>query len=168
MLREKIQILYKGDSISGSLYIFIGIVALLIGLFLYQATLSLGYFYLGVGFIVFSIYMIGKGSVMLYMYYSRYRFYKRIDQLSIEQIQDEWDYVEYRKKKKNRNRRWYIYALILAFCVAIYGLFDRERGLILSICIPIILMSGIELVIGVLTQFRLHEMTQLLDRELKK
>lgn len=166
MIKDKLLLLYKGDSMSGSLYLFIGIAASMVGWYLYKQVFSLGLYYLSIGFLIFALYMVGKGSVMLYMYYTRYLYYRRLDQLSMAQLQEEWDYVEYRKQKKNRNRRWYLYVLVIAVCTSIYALFHIERGLILSICIPIAMMTIVELFIGVMTQFRLHEMTQLLYKKL--
>ncbi|MDF1694739.1 MAG: hypothetical protein P1U56_02855 [Saprospiraceae bacterium] len=154
---KKTKIIYEGDVYAGSFYLFIGVCGVLTAASFYFFTERLGFFYLSIGLSIFSIYMLGKGAVMIYLYFSRYRFYKNHDQLSREEIKDERRYTRWRVLKKKKNRRRYIYTILFGCLIAFMGIFHREKGLIGATCIPIVLMAMIEFGVGLLTEFRLTE-----------
>lgn len=153
----KTKIIYEGDVYAGSFYLFIGVCSLLASLGIYYFTERLGLFYLSIGLAIFTIYMVGKGLVMIYLYFSRYKFYKNHENLALHEVKDERRYTRWRVWKKKKNRRRYIYTIIIGSMIAFMGLFHQEKGLIVATCIPIILMAGIEFGIGLLTEFRLSE-----------
>ena len=153
----KTKIIYEGDVYAGSFYLFIGVCSLLTALSVYYFTSKLGLFYLAIGLSLFTIYMVGKGTVMIYMYFSRYKYYKDHDHLSKKEIKDERRYTRWRVLKKKKNRRRYIYTIIIGCIIAFMGLFHQEKGLIIATCIPIVLMAAIEFTVGLLTEFRLSE-----------
>lgn len=153
----KTKIIYKGDVYAGSFYLFIGVCSFLAALGVYYFTNRLGLYYLSIGLGIFTLYMVGKGAFMTYMYYSRYKYYKYHNDLTITEIKDERRYTRWRVLKKKKNRRRYIYTIIIGCLVAFMGLFHQEKGLIVATCIPIVLMGGIEFTVGLLTEFRLSE-----------
>ena len=154
---DKTKIIYKGDVMAGSFYLLIGVCALLGAIGVYYLTERLGYYYLSIGLLMLSIYMIGKGSVMIYLYRSRYTFYKDHQVLQTAEIKEERRYTRWRVLKKKKNRRRYIYTIILGSLIAFGGIFHQEKGLIVATCIPIIIMSAVEFAVGLLTEFRLTE-----------
>lgn len=142
---------------AGSFYLFVGICSLIAAICVYFFTQRLGLFYLAIGLAIFTLYMIGKGSVMIYLYYSRYKYYKHHTKLTNKEIKEERRYTRWRVLKKKKNRRTYIYTVIIGCVVAFFGVFHQEKGLIIATCIPIVLMSAIEFTVGLLTEFRLSE-----------
>ncbi|MEE9439702.1 MAG: hypothetical protein V3V14_11925 [Saprospiraceae bacterium] len=153
----KTKIIYKGDVIAGVIYLVIGLFAVISAYVLYNIYDRLGLYYLAIGLAFFSMYMIGKGIVMIYLYYNRYMFYKNHDVISIEEIRGERRFSRYRVLKKKKNRRRYIYTVVIGVIIAFGGIFHHEKGLIGATCIPIILMGAIEFSIGLMTEFRLGE-----------
>lgn len=153
----KTKIIYEGDVYAGSFYLFVGICAAMASGFFYFFTERLGFFYLAIGLAIFTLYMVGKGSVMIYMYFSRYRYYQDHQRLSPEEIKEERRYTRWRVLKKKRNRRTYVYTIVVGSILAFFGIFHQEKGLIISTCIPIVLMAAIEFTVGLLTEFRLGE-----------
>jgi len=101
--------------------------------------------------------MTGKGSVMIYLYRSRYTFYNEHKSLDNSEIKEERRYTRWRVLKKKKNRRRYIYTIILGSIIAFGGIFHQEKGLIVATCIPIVIMSAVEFAVGLLTEFRLTE-----------
>lgn len=154
---SKTKIIYKGDVMAGSFYLLIGVFSVLSALCVYFFTSRLGLYYLSIGLTMLSIYMIGKGSVMIYLYYSRYKYYKNYTSLNPDEVKEERRYTRWRVLKKKKNRRKYIYAIGFGCMIAFGGLFHQEKGLIVATCIPIVLMSAIEFTVGLLTEFRLTE-----------
>jgi len=154
---EKTKIIYKGDTMAGSFYLFIGVLAAVSALLLYYFSTRLGLYYLSIGLAMLSMYMIGKGSVMIYLYYSRYKYFKEYITLNGQEVKEERRYTRWRVLKKKKNRRKYIYAIVFGCMVAFGGMFHQEKGLIVATCIPIVLMSAVEFCIGLLTEFRLTE-----------
>ena len=154
---KKTKIIYEGDVYAGSFYLFVGICALLAAVSVYYFTSRLGLFYLSIGLGIFTFYMVGKGVFMIYMYYSRYKFYREHIDLTNFEIKDERRYTRYRVLKKKKNRRRYIYTIVIGCLIAFLGIFHQEKGLIIATCIPIVLMSAIEFTVGLLTEFRLTE-----------
>ena len=161
---DRTKTVYKGDVLAGSFYLFIGVLAMIIAMLLYFFTERLGYYYLSVGMFFFSIYMLGKGTVMMYMYWSRYQYYKNRIDITTDEVADEQSYTEHRIQRKHRGRRAYMYIILLGSLLAFAGLFHIEKGLIVGTSIPIVLLSGIEFGVGLLTEFRLSEYL----RQLKK
>ncbi len=154
---SKTKIIYKGDVMAGSFYLLIGVISAIGALLLYFFSTRLGLYYLTIGLTMLAIYLIGKGIVMIYLYYSRYKYYKEYSILDPNEIKEERRYSRWRVLKKKKGRRIYIYALIFGCVVAFGGMFHQEKGLIVSTCIPIIMMSAIEFTVGLLTEFRLTE-----------
>ena len=154
---KKTKIIYEGDVYAGSFYLFIGVCALLAAVSVYYFTQRLGLFYLAIGLGIFTLYMVGKGVFMIYMYHSRYKYYKFHTDLNNAEIKDERRYTRWRVLKKKRNRRRYIYTIVIGCIIAFLGIFHQEKGLIVATCIPIVLMAAIEFTVGLLTEFRLTE-----------
>jgi hypothetical protein len=77
--------------------------------------------------------------------------------LNNAEIKDERRYTRWRVLKKKRNRRRYIYTIVIGCIIAFLGIFHQEKGLIVATCIPIVLMAAIEFTVGLLTEFRLTE-----------
>jgi len=163
-LLNRTQTLYKGDVLAGSFYLLIGLVAALLSIAIYWMTVRLGFYYLSIGMLVFALYMLGKGSVMMYMYRSRFIYYKGKKEISKEDVEDEKTYTKHRIRKKNKSRRVYLYIIVIGCAVAFWGVFQQEKGLIVGTCIPVVLMSAIEFSIGLLTEFRLSEYFKQLHR----
>ncbi|MBC7883828.1 MAG: hypothetical protein H7X99_00025 [Saprospiraceae bacterium] len=159
---EKCRILYKGDMIAGSFYLFVGLVLLLFAGILHYTTESLGFHYLSIGFFMFFLYSMGKGVVIFFLSRQRYNFYLHLNSLTKPILEDETTYTEFRIKKKNINRRRYVWIMVICSVVAFLGIFSRQKGLIMGTAIPIALISGIEFGIGLLNEFRLREYMRLL------
>lgn len=171
---NKTKIIYEGDVYAGSFYLFIGVCALLSAFAFYFLSERLGFFYLSIGLGILTLYMVGKGSVMIYLYFSRYKFYKNHIDLSKEEIRGERRYTRWRILKKKKNRRRYIYTILFGCLIGFMGIFHIEKGLIGATCIPIVLMAMMEFGVGILTEFRLteylkhlHKLSELLNIKLK-
>lgn len=154
---SKTKIIYKGDVIAGSFYLLVGSISVIGALLLHFFSTRLGLYYLMIGLSMLALYLISKGLVMIYLYYSRYKYYKEYVTLNADEIKEERRYTRWRVLKKKRSRRIYIYATAFGCFVAFAGLFHQEKGLIVATCIPIIVMSAIEFTVGLLTEFRLTE-----------
>jgi hypothetical protein len=161
---EKCRILYKGDILAASFYVFTGMILLLFAVILQYFTISMGYKYLSYGFFMFFIYCVGKGAVLFYSSRQRYEFYKNIAELDQQLTHEEIQYTSYRIEKKNKNRRRYVYLVTISAIVAFIGIFTKQKGLIMGSAIPIALISAIELAIGLLTEFRLREYLRQLNK----
>lgn len=142
---------------AGSFYLFVGLLSALGALLLHLFSSRLGLYYLTVGLSMLTMYLVGKGVVMMYLNYSRYKYYIDYISLSLDEIKEERRYTRWRVLKKKKNRRLYIYAITFGCFIAFGGLFHQEKGLIVATCIPIIVMSAIEFTVGLLTEFRLTE-----------
>lgn len=162
---EKCRILYKGDMIAASFYLFVGVILLLFAVILYYYAISQGFRFLSIGFFMFFIYCIGKGAVLYYISSQRYTFYKKIDVVTPTQINEETKYTEYRIHKKNINRRRYIYTIVISCIIAFVGIFSHQKSILMGSSIPIALIAGIEFSIGLLTEFRLREFHRLLVKK---
>ncbi len=160
----KTRIIYEGDVYAGSFYIFVGVFSLFAALSVYYFTERLGLYYLSIGLGIFTLYMAGKGIVMIYMYFSRYKYYRSHIDLNTKEIKEERRYTRWRILKKKRNRRRYIYTIVIGCILAFLGVFHPEKGLIIATCIPIVLMAAIEFTVGLLTEFRLIEYLKHLHR----
>jgi hypothetical protein len=161
---EKCRIMYKGDMIAASFYLFVGIVLLLFAFILYYFTESQGYKFLSYGFFMFFLYSVGKGAVMYYIYAAKYKHFTQLSSMDIINQKDEIAFTEYRINKKNINRRRYIYTLVICSIIAFGGIFSSYRSILMGTSIPIVLISAIELSIGMLTEFRLREFLRILNK----
>jgi len=153
----KTKIIYEGDVYAGSFYLFVGFTSLFAALGIYFFTERLGLYYLAIGLGMLTLYMVGKGSIMIYLYFSRYKYYKNHIDLTSAEIKEERRYTRWRVLKKKKNRRRYIYTILIGCIIAFMGIFHQQKGLIVATCIPIVLMSAIEFSVGLLTEFRLTE-----------
>ncbi len=162
---EKTLILYKGDIILGSIYLGIGSILFCIAVGLHYFTHSLGFTYLSIGFFMFFLYCLGKGIYVYYVANNKLSFFKKFDQLGKDNIQEEITYTEFRITKKNKNRRAYIWMIILGSILAFAGIFSNQKGLIMGTAIPIALISGIEFGMGLLVEFRLREYIRILKKQ---
>ncbi len=161
---EKCKVIYKGDIATAKFYILVGIILITFALILTFANISAGFNHLSLGLYILSAYCIGKGLFMWISYSQRLKFYDSVTELNPTFKQNEIEYTEYRIFKKNRNRRGYIYMLILGSFFAFVGVFSQYKALIMGTSIPIALISGLEIGMGLLTEFRLSTFL----RELKK
>ena len=66
---SKTKIIYKGDVMAGSFYLLVGFISVFGALLLHFFSTRLGLYYLTIGLTMLSIYLIGKGGVMIYLYY---------------------------------------------------------------------------------------------------
>jgi hypothetical protein len=161
---EKCLILYKGDKLAGSFYLLVGVILMFFSIGLYLFTISVGYFYLSVGLAIFSFYCIGKGSFIMYTSHVKMQYFKKQSDLDISATDTEIAFTEFRIYKKNRNRTRYTRVVILSSVIAFAGLFTSEKGLISGTAIPIAFISGLEIGIGLLTEFRLREYLRILNK----
>ncbi len=163
---EKTLILYKGDKLASAFYMGTGVFLASVAIILMIFRASPGFMFLGYGFSVFSIYMTGKGFFMYYVAHQRMTFFKKQIAWSSELAKDEIRYTKFRILKKKSGRRMHIYLMFIgAFC-AVGGIFTSEKGLIMGTTIPIVLLSGIEFSVGLLTEFRLKEYLRILQKPL--
>ncbi len=149
---------------AASFYIFVGVILLLFSAILYYFTSSAGYKFLAIGFFMIFIYCIGKGSVMFYYSRTRYSFYMNTHNLNAKLIQSEAEYTEYRITKKGVNRRRYVWTTVVFTVLAFVGIFSPQKAIWMGTAIPIALISGIELGVGLLTEFRLREFLRILKK----
>ena len=159
---EKCRILYKGDMIAGSFYVFVGIILLLFAITLHYFTESIGYQYLTIGFFMFLLYCVGKGTFIYFISRKKHLYYWSLSTVSPSTLKSETEYTEYRITKKNINRRRYLYTTVIFTVLAFLGIFSPQKGIIMGTAIPIALISGIEMAIGLLTEFRLREFHRIL------
>jgi len=159
---EKCRILYKGDMIAGSFYVFVGMILLLFAVILHYFTDSIGYQYLAIGFFMFFLYCLGKGTFIYVISRQKHLYYWSVSTISPSTLATETEYTEYRITKKNINRRRYLYSAVICSVLAFLGIFSSQKGLIMGTAIPIALISGIEMGIGLLTEFRLREYHRIL------
>lgn len=161
---EKCRLLYKGDMVAAMIYIFVGILLLIFAAGIYYFAHTPGYKYLSYGFFMFFIYCVGKGSVMYYMYSRKYYYYKKLHEITPKHVVNEKRYTEYRINKKNINRRRYVYMMVISCLIAVTGIFLSQKSILMGTTIPIALITGIELCIGLLTEFRLREYARILNK----
>ena len=162
------RLIYKGDIVAAFFYAGIGSLMFVIAALLQYFNISPGFLYLSYGLLVFSIYALGKGTIIYYVYSKRYLFYKNIQEMNERYKNEEINYTGSRIVRKNKGRRLHIYVMILGSIVAFYGIFSVERGLIIGSSIPIVLLSGIEFSVGLLTEFRLQEYLRILNKQPEK
>ena len=148
--------------IAGSFYVFVGMILLLFAAILHYFTESLGYQFLSIGFFMFFLYCVGKGTFIYFVSRQKHLYYWTIDHINQPTLADEISYTEYRITKKNINRRRYLYTTLICSVLAFVGVFSSQKGLIMGTAIPIALISGIEMGIGLLTEFRLREFHRIL------
>jgi len=163
---KKCRLLYKGDMVAALIYIFVGNLLFIFAASIYYFAQTPGYKYLSYGFFMFFIYCVGKGSVMYYMYSRKYYYYKNLSALTPKHVSNEKRYTEYRINKKNINRRRYVYMMVASCLIAVAGIFLPQKSILMGSTIPIALITGIELCIGLLTEFRLREYDRILNKPL--
>ncbi|MBK8082126.1 MAG: hypothetical protein IPK25_18755 [Saprospiraceae bacterium] len=73
---ESTRLIYKGDIVAAFFYAGIGSLMFVIAALLQYFNISPGFLYLSYGLLVFSIYALGKGTIMYYVYSKRYLFTK--------------------------------------------------------------------------------------------
>lgn len=156
--------IYKGDVLASWFYLSIGMGMLCISALLQHFQISLGFLYLAYGLAAFSLYCIGKGGIMWWMYRKRYVFYDRKQEVTAGLREEEIRYTKFRIHKKKQGRRVHVYIIVLGSVIAFAGAFSSEKGLILGTCIPVVLLSGIEFSVGLLTEFRLWEYLRILEK----
>ncbi len=152
---EKCKVIYKGDIVTAKFYILVGVILLFFALFLTFFVTNTGYKALSTGLYVLMAYCIGKGLFTWISYSQRLKFYNTLTELDLTFRQGEIEYTEYRITKKQKNRRSYIYIVILSSAFAFAGVFSTHKVLIMATAIPIALISGLETGLGMLTEFRL-------------
>lgn len=161
---NKCRILYKGDVLASFFYILVAALFLSFSTWSYYWGTTPGFTYLSIGFFMFFLYAGGKGMIMLFVGKNKYAYFKTRPHLTNHEIQGEITYTEYRVVKKSTNRRWYIWVLIISTTLAFLGVFSEQKSLIMGTAIPISLISGIELGVGLLTEFRLREYLRILHQ----
>lgn len=162
MTPDSTRIIYKGDTLASWFYLGVGSIMILITILLQHFNISLGFLYLSYGLFVFSVYCLGKGCWMWFVYQNRLKYYKFHNTLSERERSDEIEYTEKRVSRKKQGRRLHIYILVIGSIIAFSGAFSSERGLIMGTSIPVVLLSGIEFGVGLLTEFRLQEYLRIL------
>ena len=161
---EKCKVIYKGDIVTAKFYILVGLILLFFALFLTFFVSNTGYKMLSTGLYVLMVYCTGKGLFMWISYSQRLKFYDTLTELNPIFRQGEIEYTEYRIMKKQKNRRSYIYIVILSSVFAFAGIFSAQKVLIMATAIPIALISGLETGLGLLTEFRLSIFLRALKR----
>lgn len=152
---EKCKVIYKGDIATAKFYILVAGILLLFALILTFLVSGPGYMILSMGLYILTAYCLGKGIFMWVSYGQRLKFYNTLSELDPTFRQGEITYTEYRILKKQKNRRGYVYTVILSSFFAFFGAFATQKGLIMGSAIPIALISGLEIGLGLLTEFRL-------------
>jgi hypothetical protein len=116
------------------------------------------------GLAIFGSYALVKGMLIYKVSVARFNYFKEKESLSLSDLKSEKDYNFYRLKKKEINRRRYIYTLIIGSIVAVLGIVIGEKGLIIGTIVPIVLFAGVEFSVGLLTEFRLWEYQRQLEK----
>jgi hypothetical protein len=123
-----------------------------------------GFTYLSIGFFMFFLYAGGKGTFLLFLARNKYIYFKKRQQTTSSDIHEEISITQYRITKKSASRRWYIWVLIVSTTLAFLGVFSAQKSILIGTCIPISLISGIELGVGLLNEFRLREYLRILQQ----
>jgi hypothetical protein len=163
----KSLILYKGDKLASTFYMGTGVFLAVVALLLLIFSPSPGFLFLGYGFSVFSVYMAGKGFFMFYIARQRMAYFKKQLEWTPELAREEIRYTKFRILKKKSGRRVHVYLMFIGAISAVGGLFTAEKGLIMGTAIPIVLLSGIEFSVGLLTEFRLKEYLRILQKPIE-
>ncbi|MCB0647675.1 MAG: hypothetical protein KDC49_13495 [Saprospiraceae bacterium] len=164
-LLEKCRAIYKGDILAGSIYLLVGSVLILFSIGLYAWASTPGLFMLGRGLFVFAVFAIGKGLFVVNIYYKRLEHYKKLNELENNDLKEELTYTIFRLKKKEVNRRRYIYTVVIGSIIGVVGIFLPSKSIIVGSAIPIVLYSAIEFVMGLLSEFRLWEYRRSMEKE---
>lgn len=161
---DKCRILYKGDVLAALFYLLVGGLFMSFSLWSYYRGTTPGFTYLAIGFFMFFLYAGGKGTFLLFLAGKKYAYFKKSEMVTPPDVQGEISYTQYRIAKKSSGRRWYIWALIISTTLAFLGIFSAHKSLLMGTCIPISLISGIELGVGLLNEFRLREYLRILHQ----
>lgn len=164
-LLDKCRAIYKGDVLAGSIYLLVGAILILFSIGLYAWASTPGLFMLGRGLFVFAVFAIGKGLFVVNIYYKRLEHYKKLSELKNNDLKEELTYTIFRLKKKEVNRRRYIYTVVIGSIIGVVGIFLPAKSIIVGSAIPIVLYSAIEFVMGLLSEFRLWEYRRSMEKE---
>lgn len=164
-LLDKCRAIYKGDVLAGSIYLLVGAILILFSIGLYAWASTPGLFMLGRGLFVFAVFAIGKGLFVGNIYYKRLEHYKKLSELKNNDLKEELTYTIFRLKKKEVNRRRYIYTVVIGSIIGVVGIFLPAKSIIVGSAIPIVLYSAIEFVMGLLSEFRLWEYRRSMEKE---
>lgn len=151
---------------AGFFYLLTGLILLFSALGLYFFTNTAGFRFLSIGLFLFFLYSVGKGLVMVYIAHKRQKYYAVKKDLTHREIQEELRYTQYRIDKKYVNRRRYVWMAVIFSFFAFIGIFSSQKAIIMGTSIPVALISGIELGVGLLTEFRLREYHRILSKAL--
>lgn len=161
---QKVRILYKGDILAAFFYSGLAVFLFIVATLIYYFVENPHYRYLVVGLIGFGLFCLGKFLYMNLIYRRQLNLYLSTNTLTEEMIQKELSFTAYRLAKKHKNRRRYTYAVVFFSVMAFLSLFSSNRGLFIGSFIPAALIAGIELGVGLLTEFRLREYHRILNK----
>lgn len=150
--------------VSAMFYIFTGLVLLIFAVGLHYFLHTPGFQYLSIGFFMFCIYSVGKGILMYIVSRKRFLFYLKKQSLNNHLLGEEITYTDFRIKKKQTNRRIYMYITIFSCFIAFWGIFSPYKSIMMGTAIPVALISSIEFSIGLLNEFRLREYFRILQK----
>jgi hypothetical protein len=159
---DKCRILYKGDVLASLFYMLVAGFFISFSVWSYYWGTTPGFTYLSIGFFMFFLYAGGKGAFLFFMAINKYTYFKKKIRINDADMQDEIVYTKFRITKKFTNRRWYIWVLVISTTLAFLGIFSAQKSLLMGTFIPISLISGIELGVGLLNEFRLREYLRIL------
>ena len=163
---DKAKIIYKGDMMTGFVFMIVGVVAGVISLLLFLFASRVGFYFLAIGMSIFSLYGFTKGVLLYIVGKSRFKHYLKFENLSLIQTKNEIKYTQYRLDKKAKNRRRYAWTFIIASLFGFAGIFTQEKGLIIGTIIPIALFAASEFSMGLLVEFRLWEYQRRLSKSI--
>ena len=163
---QKCRAIYKGDVIAGSFYLLTASTMIGASVVGFNIGHTFGHLHLSIGLLFLGVLALVKSIFVMYIYNTRLKYYHKVDFLTKPLIEEEIKYTKFRLEKKARNRRRYIYIVIVGFGMIIIGFFTPVKGLVLGSSIPIVLFAAIEFSIGLLTEFRLWEYTRGLSKEI--
>ncbi|MGB4960897.1 MAG: hypothetical protein WBO36_15555 [Saprospiraceae bacterium] len=94
----------------------------------------------------------------------KYNTYVNKERMEKTDIQTEIENTKFRIRKKNINRRRYVWMVVICCAIAFFGIFSSYKSILMGTSIPIALIAAIEFSIGLLTEFRLREFLRVLTR----
>jgi predicted histidine transporter YuiF (NhaC family) len=162
---DKTRIVYKGDKLLASLYIGVSCFVFILLSFIFTHSHRLGWLYFCITMAILSAYSLIKGIMMYIISKDRIKYYNGFKDHTMKSHSEEKNYNFFRLKKKEVNRRRYLYTAIIAFVIGtILFITTVEKGLILGTALPLILFAIMEFGIGLTTEFRLWEYQRQLEK----